>query len=417
MEPVESAQTASTSPPPVESAQVGESPNPVTAAGSTPVENATPPQQQTQGPPQSAEGGQTAAGVDESEVNDYQRELDQFLSANPPDQSVSSLESMASPADLAAQGIVPKQEEPPATPPVGTPASTPPPVVTTAAVPPVPEDDLEPATGKQPRFNNVRAVDALDVRALSAYKAALKSDTLNGMTMVDFMADFKAKMKPAAPAPTTTTEPPETGDADAAVDRDFSVTPQSVAELDAMILDIIRAKGKKNDAFEWEASTALEIRQKQLENMRAEMVEDERVGKQQQANAIAASDQKALTQVGMLFPQAMNPADPLVAKFSEIVDGWKESGDPRMKLPNRYLYAYMEAADAMGIQPSPAQSAPVTSAPTSTPAPVNRPPTSAILASGGARDIPRAPVSSNLDDYEAEVQAFLAQPVRPAAAA
>lgn len=108
----------------------------------------------------------------------------------------------------------------------------------------------------------------------------------------------------------------------------------------------------------------------------------------------------------------MNTADPLVAKCNEIVERWEQEGNPLMSQPNRYLYAYTEAAAELGIRPASAPQSPP-SPPvqaTSTNAPAHRPPVSAILASGGVRDMPRAPVSDSYDDYEKEKAALLRGP-------
>lgn len=417
MDPVESAQTQTPPAPPVESAQV-EQQTPVTAAGSTPADNATPPQQTTQGPPQDAGGGQTVAVVDDEPKGEdaYDKELSEFLSSSSDEPKTSVLEGLASPADLAAQGLPPKTEAQaaPTTTPSTTETTQP---VPSTAVPPVPEDDLEPGTGKQPRFNNVRAVDPVDVQALAAYKAAQKSGTLGGKNMVQFMADFAAKAgSPGAPQTQQTATEPTTAPAGEA---DLNREPSTVAEAEALIDQLITERYRKNDAFEWDEAAALERRQKKVESMLQGLRDNEKQEHSERQTAVQAADQNALNKVATMYPQAVNPADPLVAKFSEIVAGWEESGDPRLNMENRYLYAYMEAAEALQIQPNmtaPAAPAPQPSVQPSSPTPpVNRPPTSAILASGGARDIPRAPVSSNPEDYDTELSAFLGKQIRTAA--
>lgn len=403
---------------PVDSAQVQQ--QPVTAAGSTPVDNATNPPVNTQGPPQTVVGGQTAAGVDDEPMMmgdaEYEAEKAAFLAATPPGPQKSALEQMASPADLAAQGLpVPGVTD--TAPPV---ASTPPAPTTQSgpvtAVPPVPEDDLAPQDGKLPRFNNVRATDAVDVQALAAFKAAQKSGTLGGKSMVQFMADFAQKAALGTPAGEATSTPPANVSTPPTSSTTTAPQPGTVAAVDAERQRLREERYKALELFDFAKAAEIE---RQEDTLRAQR-EDLRVAEVQQAQqreqSMASADEQALAKAAALFPQAVDGNGALAQKMSEIYAGWEAGGDPRTALGNRYLYAYMEAAEALGITPQASGAAPVSQPvssqtsvqpTTSTPAPVHRPPTAALLASGGARDIPRAPVSEKLDDYEAEKAAFL----------
>jgi len=373
---------------------------PVTAAGSTPVDNATPPQpiNPTQGPPQNAAGGQAAAVVDDepkemTSFNDYDAEKQAFLDAAPPP-SPSTIPG-ASAADLAAQGLTP-DGAPPAAPTTPQPSQP----VPVTAVPPLPEDDLEPEQGKLPRFNNVRAVDNIDVQALAAYKAAQKSNTLGGKSMVQFMAEF------AGPKGTQNAPP-------AAASQqlvDITQEPTTVAELDAHLQALMDRRYELMDQFEWTKAREIELQENALRSKREGIRDSEASSQIAVQTAVEQADTKALATVAEWFPQAINPADPLVAKCNEIVAAWEASDDPLLSKPNRYLLAYTEAAEALGIKPVSSQPGTQTPPPVqipSTTAPAHRPPTSAILASGQARDIPRAPVSDSLDDYEKEKAALL----------
>lgn len=399
MEPtVDTAQLNPPANPPVESAQVDQ--QPVTATDSTSVDNATNPQQANpQGPPQTAGGGQTAADVDDEPMmvdTDYEAEKLAFLAATPPGPVRSALESMASPADLAAQGIeVPGVTTPP-------PTSTPAAPVPVTAMPPVPEDDLAPADGKKPRFNNVRAKSDVDVHALAAYKAAEKSGTLGGKDMVTFMADFAPRVAPAAPvaetSPGVVAAPiPEVG---------------TVAAVDAELQRLRDDRYKALELFDFARAAEIEREEDTLRARRDDIRVSEVSQQQQVQQSLAAADETALNRVASMFPDSTNASSSLVAKVSEVYAGWEAAGDPRTKSGNRYLFAYIEAADTLGISPQ-AAGAPAPSNPspsvqqTSTSAPVHRPPTAALMASGGSRDIPRAPVSDQLNDYEAEKAAFL----------
>jgi hypothetical protein len=408
---VETAQSNPPANPPVDSSQVV--PQPVTATDSTSVDNATNPQQANpQGPPQTVVGGQTAAGVDDEPIMvdaDYEAEKAAFLAATPPGPVKSALESMASPADLAAQGIViPGVTDPaPASTSPAPPAAQPVPVT---ATPPVPEDDLTPADGKKPRFNNVRAKSDVDVQALAAYKAAERSGTLGGKDMVQFMADFATKASPAAPvvetppgvvSPPSSQSVPEIG---------------TVAAVDAELQRLRDERYKALELFDFSKAAEIERQEDALRIQREDIRVSEVTQQQEMQQTMAEADSKALTKAAQMFQDATDAKSPLVAKMTEIYQSWEQAGDSRVHAENRYLYAYIEAAEALGIQPQ-AAGAPVSAPPanpspsvqpSSTPAPVHRPPTAALLASGQSRDIPRAPVSDKLDDYDAEKAAFLA---------
>jgi len=378
---------------------------PVTAAGSTPVDNATPPQpiNPTQGPPQDAAGGQAVAVVDDepkemTSYEDYDAEKQAFLDAAPP--SPSTIPG-ASAADLAAQGLTPEGAPP-------APAPTPPqpsqPVPVTA-VPPLPEDDLEPGQGKLPRFNNVRAVDNIDVQALAAYKAAQKSNTLGGKSMVQFMAEFAGPKSPQA-APVNA--PP--ADATQPQPVDTTKEPATVAEVDAHLQALREERYRLLEGFDFAAAAKIEQQEDALRSKRDAIRESEANSQIAVQTAVEQADTAALARVVALFPQSANPSDPLVAKCNEIVERWEAEGNALLDQPNRYLYAYTEAAAELGISPAAARAPQTPPSPVqipSTTAPAHRPPTSAILASGGARDIPRAPVSDSLDDYEKEKAALL----------
>jgi hypothetical protein len=353
---------------------------PVTAAGSTPVDNATHPQpvNPTQGPPQSAGGGQAVAVVDDepkemTSYDDYEAEKLAFLdAASPP--SPDTIPG-ASAADLAAQGLPPTTSQP---------------VPATADLP-VPEDDLEPGHGKLPRFNNVRAVDNIDVMALAAYKAAQKTGTLGGKSMVQFMSEFAT--------------PRQTSEPDTAPTADTTREPATVAEVDARLQALREERYRLLEGFDFAAAAKVEQQEDALRGMRDGIRESEASTQIAVQTAVEQADTAALTRVAALFPQSANPADPLVMKCHEIVERWESEGNALLDQPNRYLYAYTEAAAELGIAPSAARVAPPVQ--TSTTAPAHRPPVSAILASGGARDIPRAPVSDSYDDYEKEKAALL----------
>lgn len=374
---------------------------PVTAAGSTPVDNAThqQPVNPTQGPSQNVDGGQAGAVVDDepkemtSDDDGYEAEKLAYLNAAPVPSS--STIPGASAADLAAQGLTP-DGVPPAAAPTPPPPSQPVPVT---AVPPVPEDDLEPGQGKLPRFNNVRAVDNIDVQALAAYKAAQKSNTLGGKSMVQFMAEFAGpKGKPAEPVTTPVDAPSQSQPVDTTRE------PTTVAEVDAAIDRLITEYHTLGDSFEWGKMEQVLREQKRMERLRETLAVTQLESQHAAQTAAEQADTAALARVASLFPQSANPADPLVAKCNEIVERWEAEGNALLSQPNRYLYAYVEAAAELGIAPA-AASAPQSPPPVqipSTTAPAHRPPTSAILASGQARDIPRAPVSDSLDDYEKE---------------
>jgi hypothetical protein len=381
---------------------------PVTAAGSTPVDNATnqQPVNSTQGSPQRVDGGQAVAVVDDepkemtSDDDGYEAEKLAFLSAAPPP-SPSTIPG-ASAADLAAQGLTP-DGAPPASAPNPPQPSQPVPVVT--AVPPVPEDDLEPGQGKLPRFNNVRAVDNIDVQALAAYKAAQKSNTLGGKSMVQFMAEF-AGPKGKTSEPVTT--PADAGQA-SPPPVDTTKEPTTVAEVDAQLQALRQERYRLLEGFDFAEAAKIEQQEDALRSRRDAIRESEAVSQVAAQTAAEQADTAALARVASLFPQSANPADPLVAKCNEIVERWEAEGNALLSQPNRYLYAYTEAAAELGISPA-AASAPQSPPPVqipSTTAPAHRPPTSAILASGQARDIPRAPVSDSLDDYEKEKAALL----------
>ncbi len=266
----------------------------------------------------------------------------------------------------------------------------------------MPEDDLEPGQGKLPRFNNVRAVDNIDVQALAAYKAAQKSNTLGGKSMVQFMAEFaEPKGQPSEPVTTPAT---------AAAQVDTTKEPTTVAEVDAHLQALRQERYRLLESFDFAEAAKIEQQEDALRSRRDGIRESDAVSQVAAQTEAQKADTKALATVAEWFPQATNPADPLVAKCNEIVAEWEASGDPMLSKSNRYLMAYTEAAQALGIKPVSSQ--PVTQSPppvqiSSTTAPAHRPPTSAILASGGARDIPRAPVSDSLDDYEKEKAALL----------
>lgn len=365
---------------------------PVTATGSTPVDNATHPQpvNPTQGPPQDAAGGQAAAVVDDepkemTSYDDYEAEKLAFLdAASPP--SPSTIPG-ASAADLAAQGLT--QD--------GAPPTNSQPVPATADLP-VPEDDLEPGQGKLPRFNNVRAVDNIDVMALAAYKAAQKTNTLGGKSMVQFMAEFAGPRGQPS-------EPVTTPDAFAQVDT--TREPTTVAELDARLQALRAERYQLLEGFDFAAAAKIEQQEDALRGMRDGIRESEVSTQIAVQTAFEQADTTALTRVAALFPQSANPADPLVMKCNEIVERWEAEGNALLDQPNRYLYAYTEAAAELGISPSAARAPAPPVQTSSTTAPAHRPPVSAILASGGARDIPRAPVSDSYDDYEKEKAALL----------
>lgn len=379
---------------------------PVTAAGSTPVDNATPPQpvNPPQGPPQNVDGGQAVAVVDDEPreipiFDDYDAEKQAFLDAAPPP-SPSTIPG-ASAADLAAQGLMP-DGAPPASAPPPPPPSQPVPVT---AVPPVPEDDLEPGQGKLPRFNNVRAVDNIDVQALAAYKAAQKSNTLGGKSMVQFMAEFAGpRGQPSEPVTSPSAAPAQSQPVDTTKE------PTTVAEVDAHLQALRDERYRLLEGFDFAAAAKIEQQEDALRSKREGIRDSEASSHMAAQTEAQKADTKALATVAEWFPQATNPADPLVAKCNEIVAEWEASGDPMLTKPNRYLLAYTEAAEALGIKPvssQPAlQSPPPVQIPSTT-APAHRPPTSAILASGQARDIPRAPVSDSYDDYEKEKAALL----------
>lgn len=382
---------------------------PVTAAGSTPVDNAThqQPVNTQQASPQDVGGGPAVAVVDEEPKDDFGlAELDAeeaaFLAATPAADASQGMLKQASAADLAAQGLAPdvvQQQAPAPTPPPPVVPSVP---VTATA--PVPEDDLEPGQGKRPRFNNVRTVDSVDVQALAAYKAAQKTGTLGGKTMVQFMTEFAGpKGQPSAPVTT-----PATADV---TPVDITREPTTVAEVDAQLRALRDERYRVlNDTFDFAAAAKIEEQEEALRSKR----EGIREGEQAAQTAAEQADVKALSTVAEWFPQATNPADPLVAKCNEIVAGWEATGNPLLSTPNRCLIAYTEAAAALNIKPAsiqPTQAAPSPVPSPSTTAPVNRPPMSAILASGGARDIPRAPVSDDLDTLDQEEQAYLASTV------
>lgn len=357
---------------------------PVTATGSTPVDNATHPQpvNPTQGPPQDAAGGQAAAVVDDepkemTSYDDYEAEKLAFLDAAPPP-SPSTIPG-ASAADLAAQGLT-QDGAPP----------------TTSQS--VPEDDLEPGQGKLPRFNNVRAVDNIDVMALAAYKAAQKTNTLGGKSMVQFMAEFAGPRGQPS-------EPVTTPDAFAQVDT--TREPTTVAELDARLQALREERYQLLEGFDFAAAAKIEQQEDALRGMRDGIRESEVSTQIAVQTAFEQADTTALTRVAALFPQSANPADPLVMKCHEIVERWEAEGNALLDQPNRYLYAYTEAAAELGISPSAARAPAPPVQTSSTTAPAHRPPVSAILASGGARDIPRAPVSDSYDDYEKEKAALL----------
>lgn len=371
---------------------------PVTATGSTPVDNATHQQpKSTQGPPQDADGGQADAVVDDepreiTSYGDYEAEKLSFLEAAPV--STTSTIPGASAADLAAQGLPPNGAP-------LNPQTQPSQPVPATAVPPVPEDDLEPGQGKLPRFNNVRAVDNIDVQALAAYKAAQKSNTLGGKSMVQFMAEFAGpKVQSSEPVipPATSTQPQPV---------DTTREPTTVAEVDAHLQALRQERYRLLEGFDFAEAAKIEQQEDALRSRRDAIRESEAVSHIAAQTAAEQADATALARVVSLFPQSANPADPLVTKCNEIVARWEAEGNALLDQPNRYLYAYTEAAAELGISPAARapQSSPVQIP--STTAPAHRPPTSAILASGGARDIPRAPVSDSYDDYEREKAALL----------
>lgn len=271
------------------------------------------------------------------------------------------------------------------------------------AVPPVPEDDLEPGQGKLPRFNNVRAVDSVDVQALAAYKAAQRTGTLGGKSMVQFMAEFAGpKGNPSEPVTTPVDAPAQSQPVDTTRE------PTTVAEVDAHLQALRDERYRLFQAFDFEAAAKIEQQEDALRSKREGIRDSEASSQMAAQTAAEQADTAALARVATLFPQSANPADPLVAKCNEIVERWEAEGNALLDQPNRYLYAYTEAAAELGI--SPAAAAPQISPPVqipSTTAPAHRPPTSAILASGGARDTPRAPVSDSYDDYEKEKAALL----------
>jgi hypothetical protein len=257
----------------------------------------------------------------------------------------------------------------------------------------VPEDDLEPGQGKLPRFNNVRAVDNIDVMALAAYKAAQKTNTLGGKSMVQFMSEFATpRAQPSEP--------------DTAPTADTTREPTTVAELDARLQALRAERYQLLEGFDFAAAAKIEQQEDALRGMRDGIRESEASTQVAVQTAVEQADTTALTRVAALFPQSANPADPLVMKCHEIVERWEAEGNALLDQPNRYLYAYTEAAAELGIAPSAARVAPPVQT-SSTTAPAHRPPVSAILASGGARDIPRAPVSDSYDDYEKEKAALL----------
>jgi hypothetical protein len=282
--------------------------------------------------------------------------------------------------------------------------------VPVTATPFVPEDDLTPTDGKLPRFNNVRTKSPVDVQALAAYKAAERSGTLGGKDMVQFMANFANKASPAAPVMET---PPGVV---------YSPSPQSVPEIDTVVAvdaELQRLRDERYKALElFDFSKAAEIERQEdaLRIQREDIRVSELTQQQQMQQTMAAADEAALNKAAAMFPAATDANSDLVAKMSDVYAAWEAAGDPRAKASNRYLYAYIEAAEALGIQPQ-AAGAPVSAPPanpslsvqpSSSPAPVHRPPAAALLASGQSRDIPRAPVSDKLDDYDAEKAAFLA---------
>ncbi len=327
---------------------------------------------------------------------DYDAEKQAFLDAAPPP-SPSTIPG-ASAADLAAQGLT-SDGAPPASAPTPPQPSQPVPVT---AVPPLPEDDLEPEQGKLPRFNNVRAVDSVDVQALAAYKAAQKTGTLGGKSMVQFMAEFAG---PKGQPSESVTKP-----ADAGQPVDTTQEPTTVAEVDAHLQALREKRYQLLEGFDFAEAAKIEQQEDALRSKREGIRDSEASSQLAVQTAVEQADTKALATVAEWFPQATNPADPLVAKCNEIVAEWEASDDPLLSKPNRYLLAYTEAAEALGIKPVSSQPGTQTPPPVqipSTTAPAHRPPTSAILASGGARDIPRAPVSDSLDDYEKEKAALL----------
>jgi len=372
---------------------------PVTAAGSTPVDNATHPQpvNPTQGPPQSAGGGQAVAVVDDepkemTSYDDYEAEKLAFLdAASPP--SPDTIPG-ASAADLAAQGLPPTTSQP---------------VPATADLP-VPEDDLEPGHGKLPRFNNVRAVDNIDVMALAAYKAAQKTNTLGGKSMVQFMSEFATpraqSYEPDTDGKSMMQFMSDFATPDTAPTADTTREPTTVAEVDARLQALREERYRLLESFDFAAAAKIEQQEDALRGMRDGIRESEASTQIAVQTAVEQADTTALTRVAALFPQSANPADPLVMKCHEIVGRWEAEGNALLDQPNRYLYAYTEAAAELGIAPSAARVAPPVQT-SSTTAPAHRPPVSAILASGGARDIPRAPVSDSYDDYEKEKAALL----------
>jgi len=132
--------------------------------------------------------------------------------------------------------------------------------VPVTAVPPLPEDDLEPEQGKLPRFNNVRAVDNIDVQALAAYKAAQKSNTLGGKSMVQFMAEFAG---PKGQPSESVTKP-----ADAGQPVDTTQEPTTVAEVDAHLQALMDRRYELMDQFEWTKAREIELQENALRSKR-----------------------------------------------------------------------------------------------------------------------------------------------------
>lgn len=392
--PTEDLSQPSNATPPVEDFSLPGAPT--VTAGATAPDNATP---DTSNPTVTAPQGTEAPAAMAGEGGDDESRMQE----QPPSKEEQLSDYQQAKAKFfATRGNAPAQA-PQATPPTQATAQPAPQAAPSNAG--EEEDDFPSAPvpgGKAPQIK-VRLANPVDVQLLAGYKAYAKAG--GNLTMVEYVRQM-------APAPAGTATPGHAGETehgDSGDNQSGQTSPTTVAEVTQQLNAILEEKRQALADWDMDKIPDLDKQMLELTELKAELKQAEKQAGQEIEAQREQEATRYLETAGKMFPQAVNPQDPLAIRANDIFTSWANANDPRAFNPSGYLYCYVEAAAEMGINAQPTSPAPKHTSP---PPPARHgAPVTALIASGQATMTQPRTVEAPLSDenYHLMKQQFLAR--------